>query len=408
METRNIINTFVLNGPLFYFSIAPLIGAKTTEEEGAGIQYKVLMALLLVVGLYYFLRGLYNRRVFTLKEVLPLSILVIYIIDGYIQGFETNVVYLMMICFSLPAVCIALNMKEYDTLVGMMKWLDLFLPLFSLSFLFQIYEIYLSKLEGGSFYSQSASYRIAFCFLVDVFLLRYGRLVSPFEFLKNKWYRIFKICLLPYFVVMAFFAGGRGAFVTMLVGLLFNIDLLTHNAKLMKRFVYVAIGVFLAIVVGLGMLDEDSEFKEFFVGNFNRITALVDFQNMDTGNATSGRDEIYSDALGFIADRPVYGYGLYAYLFKMEMFPHNIFLEILLQGGLLFLTVFCFMLVMSYGKYRKMLQFDKSQILLMPFAIYAFTELLFSSSYTYEPLFWFVLTYIYNFSFPEEQPIENG
>ena len=129
---------------------------------------------------------------------------------------------------------------------------------------------------------------------------------------------------------------------------------------------------------------------------------------MDTGNATSGRDEIYSDALGFIADRPVYGYGLYAYLFKMEMFPHNIFLEILLQGGLLFLTVFCFMLVMSYGKYRKMLQFDKSQILLMPFAIYAFTELLFSSSYTYEPLFWFVLTYIYNFSFPEEQPIENG
>ena len=90
------------------------------------------------------------------------------------------------------------------------------------------------------------------------------------------------------------------------------------------------------------------------------------------------------------------------------MFPHNLFLEIMLQGGLLYLTLFVFILMMAYGKYRKMLLFDKSQVLLMPFAIYTFTQLFFSSSFIFEPLFWFVLAYIYNFSFPEEQPADNG
>ena len=411
MDIKNIINTLVLNGPLFFFCFAALLGIRfgSEEEGGAGISYKLYMSILLLLGVFVFLRDFWNRRVFTLREVLPLAVLIIYMIDGYVQGYATNLVYLKMVCFSFPATCLALNMKEHNALAHMMKWLDLFLPLFALSFVRMVINIYLSRLEGESTYDQNASYMIAFCFLIALFTLRYNDQYPKFSFLDKKWYRIFKYCLFPYLIVMAFFAGGRGAFVTILVGLLFNIDLLKNLSretikKIILGFVF---GVILIIIL-LAWFDKNGEIAEFFLLSAQRITALVDFQNMDTSNATSGRDELYADALRFFSESPVYGFGIWAYLFKIEMFPHNIILEIMLQGGLIYLTVFIFILIMAYGKYRKMLLMDKSQIFLMPFAIYAFTLLLFSSSFIFEPLFWFVLAYIYNFCFPEEQPVDNG
>ena len=411
MDIKNIINTLVLNGPLFFFCFAALLGIRfgSEEEGGAGISYKLFMSVLLLLGTLVYVRDFLNRRVFTLREVLPLAILIIYMIDGYVQGYATNLVYLKMVCFSFPAICLALNMKEHNALAHMMKWLDLFLPIFALSFVRMVINIYLSRLEGVGTYDQNASYMIAFCFLIALFSLRYHDYYPKFSFLDKKWYRIFKYCLFPYLIVMAFFAGGRGSFVAILVGLLFNIDLLKKLSR--QTIKKILLGLFfgvLLLIVFLAWFDKDGEIAEFFLLSAQRITALVDFQNMDTSSATSGRDELYADALRFFSESPVYGFGLWAYLIKIEMFPHNIFLEIMLQGGLLFLTLFFFILMMAYGKYRKMLEVDKSQIFLMPFAIYAFTLLLFSSSYIFEPLFWFVLTYIYNFSFLEEQPANNG
>lgn len=411
MEVRSFINTLVLNGPLFFFCFAALLGIRfgSEEEGGAGISYKLYMSVLLLMGTLLFVRDFLNRRVFTLKEILPLAVLFIYVLDGYIQGYAKDLIYLKMVCFSFPAICIALNMKEYNALANMMKWLDLFLPLFALSFVRMVINIYLSRLEGEGTYDQNASYMIAFCFLIALFSLRYSDYYPKFSFLDKKWYKVFKYCLFPYLIVMAFFAGGRGAFVTILVGLLFNVDLLKKLSRqtIKKILLGVLVGVIVFIVL-LGWFDKDGEIAEFFLLSAQRITALVDFQNMDSSAATSGRDELYADAIGFFTESPVYGFGLFTYLKKIEMFPHNLFLEIMLQGGLLYLTLFVFILMMAYGKYRKMLLFDKSQVLLMPFAIYTFTQLFFSSSFIFEPLFWFVLTYIYNFSFPEEQLADNG
>lgn len=73
MEIRNIINTLVLNGPVFFFCIAALLGIRfgSEEEGGAGISYKLYMSILLLMGTLLFLRDFLNRRVFTIREVLP-------------------------------------------------------------------------------------------------------------------------------------------------------------------------------------------------------------------------------------------------------------------------------------------------------------------------------------------------
>ena len=69
MEHKNFINTLVLNGPLFFFCFAALLGIRfgSEEEGGAGISYKLYMSILLLLGVLVFLRDFWNRRVFTFR-----------------------------------------------------------------------------------------------------------------------------------------------------------------------------------------------------------------------------------------------------------------------------------------------------------------------------------------------------
>ncbi|WP_421620836.1 O-antigen ligase family protein [Alkalilimnicola ehrlichii] len=58
------------------------------------------------------------------------------------------------------------------------------------------------------------------------------------------------------------------------------------------------------------------------------------------------RPEIYSEAISYIMERPAFGYGGNPYEQTLGMYPHNIFLDILLHGGfsLLFLFIPLFFL----------------------------------------------------------------
>lgn len=392
----DILNTLVLNGSLIYMSLCAIIGIRFDPEEGAGPIYKIYMAFLFLLGILIYLRGLINRKVYTVKEVLPLLVLAFYIFVGFFQLSLSSLFFIQMVCFSVPATCIALNMRKRSEFEGLMRMLDLLLPFFSLSFVFMVININLSKIEGdGAAYDQTASYFIAYCFLVDLFLLRYKDYYKSFHFLDNKWYRLFKVLLLPYFIVMAFFSGGRGAFVTILVGLFFNIGLVKKiNPRKFWLGMLSFIIILILVVSIINKLNED--FFDLLSTNFERIYALIEGGHLDT-SASSGRDQIWAEAFDLFMDNPLLGYGLFSYM-QYIMYPHNFVLEILLQGGLIMMTIFVVFFVRAFGKFRKILKEDKRNILLLPFIIYSLTQLLFSGSYTFEPFFWFVLSYIYAYN----------
>ena len=145
----------------------------------------------------------------------------------------------------------------------------------------------------------------------------------------------------------------------------------------------------------LGKLSDG--FLSLLDNNFERITSLFDHGGINT-SASSGRDEIWKDAWVLISERPILGYGLFSYLSHIN-WPHNIFLEVLLQGGFVLFLVLITILLLSLGKYSRMIRKDKSQMWLVPLIIYVFTQLLFSGSYMFETYFWFSLSYIYNYRF---------
>ncbi len=402
INEKELINIFVLNGPLLYFSISAILGFRADPESGAGISYKIYMVSLLLIGLYSWWRGFVQRGEYTVAEILPLFILFFYAVVGIIQGYANNPVYLQMVCFSFPAVCIALNMDGRDDLAIVMKWMDLLLLFFSFAFIFMIRNIFIAKMEDPTAYDQNASYMIAYCFLVDIFLLSHNKSYPKFSFLDKKWYRTLKILMLPYFLIMIFFGGGRGAFVTVLIGL--AVVGLGKLRAINPRFVIKGLFGFIALVLVmlfvLGNIDE--EYAALLNDNFGRIFSVIADGGLDT-SASSGRDDIWLEAFRHIVDRPVFGYGIYSYLAVMNMHPHNIVLEILLQGGLVLLSIYIVFFVRLSSKYSIMCYDDEKQIWLAPFIIFTITELLFSASYMFEPFFWFSFSYIYNYRFLDYQ-----
>lgn len=395
-ERKIVVNTLVLNGPLIFFSVTALMGMRFSKEEGAGSLYKIYMAILFVLGVYPLFNRFIKNQLQT-KCVLPLFVIFVYILLGYIQLHDDAGFFLQMVCFTLPPTCVALTMDKLGGLMGMMKWIELLLPLFAISFIFMIRNMLLEKLEGDlTSYDQSASYYAAFLFIIVVYLLRYNKVRPKFAFMDRKWVKAVEVMLLPYFFVVCFFGGGRGAVVLLLVCLFFQIDLLKRipiSYYWKGFFILMVLTVF--VYIGIEKLSDD--YSDLLHQNFNRISALIEGGHVDT-SASSGRDKIWEDAFNTWTINPLFGYGLFTYMDHFYVRPHNIFLEVMLQGGLLLLSILCYILLCAFVKYRRMLKIDKSQIFLMPFLLYTFTELSLSGSYWFEPFFWFVLVYIYSFN----------
>lgn len=398
-EIKNLTNLLILNGPMIFMSLTALMGMRFDREEGAGGVYKAYMVMLFIFGVLPILKKVITGH-FSSKFVLPLFVISVFIAVGLIQQLDSSFL-LQMGCFAVPAICVALTMDQKTGLIGMMKWFELLLPLFAISFIFLIRNMMFVKLEGEvNSYDQSASYYAAFLFIIDIYILRYKNYCQSFAFLDHKWFLFFKIFMLPYLLVVCFFAGGRGAVVLIIISLIFQANLLKKlPVHYYGKGCLIVIVLSIVVYFGIGKLSID--YFDLLEHNYERISALVEGGHIDT-SASSGRDNIWKDAIDTWASSPLIGYGLFSYLDFFYIRPHNIFLEVMLQGGLVLLSILCYILLRTFIKYRKLLRTDHNQVFLMPFLLFTFVELSLSGSYWFEPFFWFVLVYIYNYSFKKQ------
>ena len=112
---------------------------------------------------------------------------------------------------------------------------------------------------------------------------------------------------------------------------------------------------------------------------------------------TSGRDIVYATILKSISKRPIFGYGIFNSN-ASEHGAHNIFLELLLQGGIIYLLFWIIVFYLFVRRLLLIIKYDNSNLILIPLSVYPFTLLLFSGSYLEQPLFWFVIAYVFNYS----------
>lgn len=136
----------------------------------------------------------------------------------------------------------------------------------------------------------------------------------------------------------------------------------------------------------------DEVYKKLLEYNIFSYSLLKYKRMLDYGfsSGLSGRDEIYENTLNIIKNNLLIGKGMPALreIGSRFDYPHNIFLQILMEFGILGIVLFLVVLIRIYKSYSKKTVEEKEFFIIV---ILMNIRLLFSSSYLVYPMFWIML-----------------
>jgi len=126
--------------------------------------------------------------------------------------------------------------------------------------------------------------------------------------------------------------------------------------------------------------------QHFDIYFINKMLSALEAQD-----ALNGRDSIYKETLNGIINSPIWGNGISHFGDFSGGYPHNLFLQLMYEGGLILLIPFIILILRSI----KIMLFRNIKIEIRIFVIFLFCtsvmQLLFSSTYWESQIFWFLI-----------------
>lgn len=398
-------NFIILLGAMnvnFFFAVASILGYefKGTEESKVYLMYTVSIAVFNILFFVHYY--IINKNNIRFKELLVISIpfifIFIYLLTGLRNGgifnpLSTNFLSYYLL-WGVPAICAGILSNKDSKFSELSKWFELLMLLFTFSIIKSNIIPFLNGVSstslGGATY-QTASYVAALSYGLNLYFIIYGKNHQRFKFTKNKFYSFFVKILLLVQMIGVFLTGGRGGAVLLIIYNLYIIITVMRSSQNFSKIKFIVFVVIL--VVSLMLLIPQLLENQLFYNKFNRS---FEFFSIDSGinwEGTSNRDIVYINALQLIKTKLFFGYGLFGF-WDVTGYPHNIILEILLNGGFFYLLIVMMVLIQFYRKIKLLIISDKSYRLIMIFALYPFTQLIFSGSYMTSSEFWFVLAFV--------------
>lgn len=241
--------------------------------------------------------------------------------------------------------------------------------------------------------------------------MSWGYLLLPiilfytYYYQKNLKFNYLLLIIGSLFLLLIF--GSRFNFLIGFIGVIFLLYQVKH--KILRY------GIVLGIIVSFLILFNLKNFLLAIIGILNKINLPTDsigrliysLNNFIAGkDISSGRNIIYIQTLETIKKNIFFGNGIFGYIGNIEyrnrngtFYPHNIFLEILLQFGIIGLIVFLILILLIikkiYVKRKKGYKLDNIYFIFIILSL----KLLLSDSYLMEIWFWFVLLTPFNKSY---------
>ncbi|WP_320128734.1 O-antigen ligase family protein [uncultured Sphaerochaeta sp.] len=364
-----------------------------------------------------------KQKYISLKVMPFISLIIIILLIGIVQVFnnhgynyEKGKYFIFFWVFSFDSIIwgseIGIHYKQYLSIV--IKWFEIVVFLVSLSSIISISSSILSgnisRIYGGVNY-QAASYFSAFAFGLSIYYSFSGKESIRFSVFQSKFYQSIShivIVLLGFCVIVP---GGRGAFVLMIVYMLLGSWAWLRENKHSKKF-YIWLMLILCILpFVLYTLYFVIQINESIYTGFQRAISFIDFKRggFDLAGGSSGRDRIYQQAFDLISKKPFNGYGLFEYMYHLttvNQYPHNFFLELLLQGGVFYFAAMVIFLTFLFSKLIKLIKRDLQFVIVLFLFAYPMTNLMFSGSYLDTPLFWYCVMIV--FSAPKYEKSEKN
>ncbi len=379
-----------------FFSITSLFGVSYSGSSSSNVYVYISAGVALISVLLVLIDFLKNAYV-SLSELVSCFIIVNFALIGAVSGYHSSPMFGQFVLFCVPSSFIALYYARRKTISSIVKWLDVWMLVISLSFIVTMPALVGDVIDQTAWYSQTMSYDAACAVLLNLYLMVYGKQYVRFKFFSSSFYKMACWLLLLVQLVALFLGGGRGAIVVVFVGAISLMH--TFRKRFHKSFMFFIVAISF-LVAGFYLIYQKGDGGFTYVLEKNMSRSFSMFDNGETMyDRTSGRNTVYSESIHAIEESPIVGYGLFRYVeqIKPQPYPHNIVLEWALQYGVLFAVICLCMVILLINKFRRIKKNDSRLVVLTPLMVVPFVQLLFSGSYLQTPLFWFIVIFLFNY-----------
>ena len=396
---------------ILFYVVLSFLGLTYEGSEKSNVFIIIMIFLFLFSFVVYLFYG-FKKHLSSLRFMLFLLVIAFVMFFGAFQiiikhGFEyaTMKYFFFFWIFSFNSILWGYSVgKEIQLFIPLLvKWVEVVSLMVSLSSLISIIIPILTKnttitYAGGINY-QTASYYSAFAFGTTLFYLIRGNELARFKVFESKFYKLFSVIILFLLVFSTVAPGGRGAFVLLLCYIMLGLWYFLKTKQVSNGLV---IYIFLALVllpIVLVLVIEIIDSNIILRNGLDRALGFIDFKNkrIDMKGGSSGRGQIYQQAIELISIKPFFGYGIFEYIYHLtsiNQYPHNFILEILLQGGFVYLLIVASIFIFGVYKLRKMAKANIEYEFLVFLVLYPMVLLTFSGTYLTQPIFLFCLTII--------------
>lgn len=366
-----------------YFVIATFLGI---PQEG--VVFRLYSGILAVVVAFVFFLSIHRipRRIYIGGLLLCAIIILLYFSTRCFYDEVNNrytSYFLSMGVRFIPAVLTGMYMLSHDDIMKKVEYALLpFILLYTIALASVAFTANIGVNIAQTFNTdflnyQSISYYSIFAFGFNMYLI----VQCSNSYTRYRRYILIALAILQ--VIITIMAGGRGAFV---LGCVFTLYFALKHITFSKLISYILIG--LAVLLTINAILSDNE---IFKMGFERI---FNFFGNTEAIGTDNRWIRWNLAWNAFTKSPVFGHGLGSVFYEVGFYSHNIFTDMLCEGGVVLFLIFIFVLMKFIRASQILITEDyRNEIIVIVF-LCSFVMNSFSGYYLSDTGIWLSLTYV--------------
>lgn len=366
-----------------YFVIATFLGI---PQEG--VVFRLYSGILAVVVAFVFFLSIHRipRRIYIGGLLLCAIIILLYFSTRCFYDEVNNryTSYFLSIGVRfIPAVLTGMYMLSHDDIMKKVEYALLpFILLYTITLASVAFTANIGVNIAQTFNTdflnyQSISYYSIFAFGFNMYLI----VQCSNSYTRYRRYILIALAILQ--VIITIMAGGRGAFV---LGCVFTLYFALKHITFSKLISYILIG--LAVLLTINAILSDNE---IFKMGFERI---FNFFGNTEAIGTDNRWIRWNLAWNAFTKSPVFGHGLGSVFYEVGFYSHNIFTDMLCEGGVVLFLIFIFVLMKFIRASQILITEDyRNEIIVIVF-LCSFVMNSFSGYYLSDTGIWLSLTYV--------------
>ncbi|KAB3872982.1 O-antigen ligase family protein [Bacteroides uniformis] len=366
-----------------YFVIATFLGI---PQEG--VVFRLYSGILAVVVAFVFFLSIHRipRRIYIGGLLLCAIIILLYFSTRCFYDEVNNrytSYFLSMEVRFIPAVLTGMYMLSHDDIMKKVEYALLpFILLYTITLASVAFTANIGVNIAQTFNTdflnyQSISYYSIFAFGFNMYLI----VQCSNSYTRYRRYILIALAILQ--VIITIMAGGRGAFV---LGCVFTLYFALKHITFSKLISYILIG--LAVLLTINAILSDNE---IFKMGFERI---FNFFGNTEAIGTDNRWIRWNLAWNAFTKSPVFGHGLGSVFYEVGFYSHNIFTDMLCEGGVVLFLIFIFVLMKFIRASQILITEDyRNEIIVIVF-LCSFVMNSFSGYYLSDTGIWLSLTYV--------------